>query len=84
MKTRAEELVTLADAINILNDYDALGLFKKTLPSTSASLVVLKQTIAVIQARALEMMYEPPGGERRCMNLQAGTSSPSSVSASMN
>merc|ERR1740129_1433299 len=31
-KTRAEELVALADTIKILNDDDALELFKKTLP----------------------------------------------------
>merc|ERR1740121_410134 len=34
-KTRAEELVALADTIKILNDDDALELFKKTLPSSS-------------------------------------------------
>jgi chromosome segregation ATPase len=36
-KTRADELVALADTIKILNDDDALELFKKTLPSSSAS-----------------------------------------------
>merc|ERR1719401_1012527 len=36
-KTRADELVALADTIKILNDDDALELFKKTLPSASAS-----------------------------------------------
>jgi chromosome segregation ATPase len=35
-KTRAEELVALADTVKILNDDDALELFKKTLPSASA------------------------------------------------
>merc|ERR1719330_225243 len=35
-KTRAEELVALADTIKILNDDDALELFKKTLPSAGA------------------------------------------------
>jgi len=38
-KTRAEELVALADTIKVLNDDDALDLFKKTLPSASASFV---------------------------------------------
>merc|ERR1719310_2739491 len=33
MKLRGEELVALADTIKILNDDDALELFKKTLPS---------------------------------------------------
>merc|ERR1719287_296992 len=32
-KVRAEELLALADTIKILNDDDALDLFKKTLPS---------------------------------------------------
>merc|ERR1719401_1064254 len=32
-KTRADELVALAETIKILNDDDALELFKKTLPS---------------------------------------------------
>merc|ERR1719223_92436 len=38
-KSRAEELVALADTIKVLNDDDALDLFKKTLPSASASLM---------------------------------------------
>merc|ERR1719359_68689 len=36
-QTRADELAALADAIKMLNDDDALELFKKTLPSASAS-----------------------------------------------
>jgi len=35
VKTRAEEQVALAETIKILNDDDALDLFKKTLPSSS-------------------------------------------------
>merc|ERR1740121_2416951 len=38
-KTRAEELLALAETIKVLNDDDALELFKKTLPSASASFV---------------------------------------------
>merc|ERR1740129_1885886 len=38
-KTRAEELVALADTIKVLNDDDALELFKHTLPSSAASLL---------------------------------------------
>jgi septal ring factor EnvC (AmiA/AmiB activator) len=34
-KIRAEELVAIADTIKLLNDDDALELFKKTLPSSS-------------------------------------------------
>merc|ERR1719429_650492 len=39
-KTRADELVALADTIKVLNDDDALELFKKTLPSPSSLLQV--------------------------------------------
>merc|ERR1719284_2281711 len=36
MKLRGEELLALADTIKILNDDDALELFKKTLPSSAS------------------------------------------------
>merc|ERR1719352_1420773 len=36
VKTRNEELLALADTIKVLNDDDALELFKKTLPGASA------------------------------------------------
>merc|ERR1719379_414680 len=36
-KTRSEEILALADTIKILNDDDALEMFKKTLPGSSAS-----------------------------------------------
>merc|ERR1740133_536881 len=39
MKTRGQELVALGDTIKILNDDDALELFKKAIPSASASFV---------------------------------------------
>merc|ERR1719243_126727 len=39
VKTRNEELLALADTIKILNDDDALELFKKTLPGSAASFV---------------------------------------------
>merc|ERR1719191_918343 len=56
MKLRSQELLALADTIKILNDDDALELFKKTLPG-SASFVQLQvsarnqrqQALAVIQ-----------------------------------
>merc|ERR1740123_556785 len=38
-KTRAEELVALADTIKVLNDDEALELFKNTLPSSGAILL---------------------------------------------
>ena len=39
-KTRAELLVALADTIKVLNDDDALELFKKTLPDSSSLLQI--------------------------------------------
>merc|ERR1719188_2555976 len=45
MKLRSEELLALADTIKILNDDDALELFKKTLPG-AASFVQLQVTVA--------------------------------------
>merc|ERR1740129_370038 len=53
-KTRAEELVALADTIKVLNDDDALDLFKKTLPSASASLMQTGVGLKSTQMRALQ------------------------------
>merc|ERR1712224_160743 len=50
-KTRQEELLALADTIKVLNDDDALDLFKKTLPS--ASLLQVKVTSTALRQRAL-------------------------------
>jgi len=41
-KTRSEELVALADTIKVLNDDDALEIFKSTLPSSSASFLQIQ------------------------------------------
>merc|ERR1740138_816277 len=53
VKTRNEELLALADTIKILNDDDALELFKKTLPSASASFLQIKETSATVRMNAL-------------------------------
>jgi len=53
VKTRSEELLALADTIKVLNDDDALELFKKALPSASASFVQLKVNAVSTRARAL-------------------------------
>jgi len=55
VKTRSEELQALAETIKILNDDDALELFKQTLPSASASFVQVatgasSRALSVIQA----------------------------------
>jgi len=52
---RADELLALADTIKILNDDDALDLFKKTLPS-GANLLQLKVTSKSMKQRALQLL----------------------------
>mmetsp|Transcript_104814 Transcript_104814/g.181108 ORF Transcript_104814/g.181108 Transcript_104814/m.181108 type:complete len:699 (+) Transcript_104814:63-2159(+) len=52
MKLRAEEQVALADTIKVLNDDDALELFKKTLPGAS-SFLELKVSFASQKQQAL-------------------------------
>merc|ERR1712113_374529 len=52
VKTRADELAALADTIKVLNDDDALELFKKTLPSAS-SFLQIQVTAQDMRARAL-------------------------------
>merc|ERR1719510_874873 len=49
-KLRQEELVALTDTIKILNDDDALELFKKTLPSSASSFVQIqvKESVGVL------------------------------------
>jgi chromosome segregation ATPase len=55
-KERGQELVALADTIKFLNDDDALELFKKTLPSASASFLQVQQRQASMQASALSLI----------------------------
>merc|ERR1719379_174491 len=52
VKTRNEELLALADTIKVLNDDDALELFKKTLPG-AASFVQVTETESAARAKAL-------------------------------
>lgn len=60
-KTRADELVALADTIKVLNDDDALELFKKTLPSASASFVQVTQSNAAQRSTALASIRAAAG-----------------------
>merc|ERR1719498_1377231 len=53
-KMRSEEMVALADTIKVLNDDDALDLFKKTLPS--ASFLQLRVRSAEVRRRALAIL----------------------------
>merc|ERR1712060_973945 len=57
VKTRAEELAALADTIKVLNDDDALELFKKTLPS-AASLMQVQMSTKDSRARALFLLQK--------------------------
>merc|ERR1719446_341783 len=53
-KIRAEEVLAIADTIKILNDDDALDLFKKTLPTPS--LLQFAVTNKETKARALQAL----------------------------
>eukprot|EP00972_Heterocapsa_arctica_P023654 3485569-Heterocapsa_arctica.AAC.1 len=57
-KTRAEELVALADTIKILNDDDALDLLKKTLPTTASSFMQMAVSSSAVRARAVATLKE--------------------------
>merc|ERR1719183_1145924 len=59
-KIRAEELLALADTIKILNDDDALELFKKTLPTPS--LLQLKSSARATKQRALAALQQASQG----------------------
>jgi len=55
-KTRADELTALGETIKLLNDDDALDLFKRTLPSASASFAQVQVNIMSLRVRALNMI----------------------------
>merc|ERR1740138_1852314 len=57
VKTRAEEQVALADTIKLLNDDDALELFKKTLPSASASFMQVQARESTLRERVLASIH---------------------------
>merc|ERR1719281_2106258 len=56
VKTRSEEIVAISETIKILNDDDALELFKKALPSPAASFVQLRVSSASLRTRALDAL----------------------------
>jgi len=61
-KTRSEEILALADTIKILNDDDALEMFKKTLPGASASFMQVEVSEAGLRTRALALLQESKAG----------------------
>merc|ERR1719469_905470 len=81
-KTRADELVALADTIKVLNDDDALELFKKTLPSTSliqlqfSSRALQKEAVATVRAALWSAnRLDRPGLELVALALAGKTAS---------
>jgi len=64
VKYRSQELVALADTIKMLNDDDALELFKKTLPGAS-SFIELKVSSASMKAEALALIQEVQRNNKR-------------------
>merc|ERR1719158_810927 len=55
-KTRSEELLALADTIKMLNDDDALELFKKTLPGAGSSFMQIKVSSQAMREQALALL----------------------------
>jgi len=70
-KTRSEELLAISETIKILNDDDALELFKKTLPGSS--LLQVKVSSKEVRQRALQALKGKKGGYKMDMILMALT-----------
>jgi len=58
MKLRSQELLALADTIKVLNDDDALELFKKTLPGAGSSFLQVQVTSAAMRSQAIAMLRQ--------------------------
>merc|ERR1719265_221321 len=54
--SRIEELAALSDTIKMLNDDDALDLFKKALPSASSSFVQITERASALRSKALALL----------------------------
>jgi len=63
-KTRSEEILALADTIKILNDDDALEMFKKTLPGASASFMQVEVSEEALRTRALSVLKDANKGKK--------------------
>jgi len=55
-KMEAMEMVALADTIKVLNDDDALELFKKTLPSSASSFMQMQVTSGAMRQKVVSML----------------------------
>jgi len=69
-KTRAEELVALSETIKILNDDDALELFKKTLPSSGSAGFVQLKTGRSLREKASELLRNAPSIENHNVQIR--------------
>jgi septal ring factor EnvC (AmiA/AmiB activator) len=69
-KTRAEELVALSETIKILNDDDALELFKKTLPSSGSAGFVQLKTGRSLREKASELIRNAPSIENHNVQIR--------------
>merc|ERR1712238_38076 len=65
--TRSEELAALAETIRLLNDDDALDLFKKTLPSPS--LIQMQRSNRAVSERVVKILKASPGKKDPRMDL---------------
>merc|ERR1719231_721985 len=63
-KTRSEEVLALADTIKILNDDDALEMFKKTLPGAGSSFMQVEVSQDALRTRALALLQEAKLGKK--------------------
>jgi len=61
VKTRGEELVAIHDTIKILNDDDALEMFKKTLPSSSLVQVASNKKLREAKQQAMMVLRKATG-----------------------
>merc|ERR1719453_79143 len=64
VKSRSEEMLALADTIKILNDDDALEMFKKTLPGSSASFVQEAVSAKASKQHALALLEAARGSKK--------------------
>eukprot|EP00405_Crypthecodinium_cohnii_P014526 CAMPEP_0206444848 /NCGR_PEP_ID=MMETSP0324_2-20121206/15148_1 /ASSEMBLY_ACC=CAM_ASM_000836 /TAXON_ID=2866 /ORGANISM="Crypthecodinium cohnii, Strain Seligo" /LENGTH=756 /DNA_ID=CAMNT_0053912933 /DNA_START=232 /DNA_END=2500 /DNA_ORIENTATION=+ len=69
-KTRAEELMALADTIKVLNDDDALELFKKAIP-TGTSLLQVQRSVEAQRQSALSIVTQlkSPSSQQPALDL---------------
>jgi len=63
-KMQGQEMLALADTIKVLNDDDALELFKKTLPG-SASLLQVRASERAIRDKVLKMLHSKKHSDPR-------------------